>query len=89
MSPDYDLLQLAASAVGYTGKWDAFWHGMCCGENHWDPLRHNHQAFRLLSEIAKSMSSQQLAEIISKDLPTFRRAIVTSAAKSSVRERSK
>ena len=42
------LLALAGEAAGYKGQWDNNWWSMCCGENHWDPLRHNHQAFRLL-----------------------------------------
>lgn len=77
---DKELLEFAAKAAGYKGKWDSFWWGMCCGENYWDPLRNRLQAFRLLAEVGKEIKPDRLTAIISKDIPTFCRAIVTTAA---------
>lgn len=44
---DRELLELAAKAAGYRGKWDNQWWAMCAGENYWDPLRSKVQAFKL------------------------------------------
>jgi hypothetical protein len=75
---DRELLEAAAKAAGYTGQWDANWYAMCDGENYWDPLRHNGQAFRLAVSMCLTVKvNSHEVEVFDQDgclvsIPIFR-----------------
>jgi len=84
---DRELLEMAAKAAGYKG-WTADWWSMCDGENHWDPLRHNGQALRLVVKLKLKgafdevwvISWTSISEYEAEPYAATRRAIVRAAA---------